>query len=205
MKTTNIEIEAKFLVPDEATFEQLQQLTAVGEFELKPKGTKKITDRYVDTPERHLFQAKFAGRLRLKGETQIFTLKSLTPAEGQLHRRQELESVIPSDDPATWPASEAKTYLLDIIGSASLQPLFTVKQTRHQFEVWQHDHPIIELSLDEVSLLSQPAKDYFELEAELLATGQETDLLQFINHLQAEWPLVPESRSKFELALDAVS
>ena len=50
-----------------------------------------IVDRYLDTDDKRLYRAGFACRIRNVKERQILTLKSLVPAEGQIHRRQEIE------------------------------------------------------------------------------------------------------------------
>jgi inorganic triphosphatase YgiF len=210
MRSYKIETEAKFLIPDQASFAALQQLTQLGEFELKPAGVKKVNDLYLDTANRSLYQAGLACRLRTVKDKQIITLKTLTAAEGDLHRRREIESettLSPAqvDTPYAWPDSPAKELVIQIIGSAKLHPLFTLHQSRHQFHVFRQGQPVIELSLDEVSLTEPEQADYRELEAELLESGTETDLVTFVLALQAQWSLQPERQSKFERGLAKVS
>jgi inorganic triphosphatase YgiF len=206
MPANKIEIEAKFLIPDQATFTALLHLTQWGEFELKLAGVKKVLDLYLDTAQRSLYQAGLACRLRTVKDTQIITLKALTPAKDDLHRRQEVEAetIVPQaqvDNPHAWPDSSAKDRVIQIIGPAKLHPLFTLHQSRHQFLVFRQGQPVIELSLDEVSLDDPKIVDYRELEAELLEAGREADLTTLIKTVQAQWPLQPELQSKFERAL----
>lgn len=202
IESKKVETEAKFIVPDRATFTALKQTAKLGEFQLQPVGTKTVTDRYLDTADRRLFAAGFACRIRLANQKQTLTLKSLTPAEGNIHRRQEISAEVSSERPQAWGQSEAKETVLEIIGEKALQNLFTIHQTRHQFHVLLANEPVIEFSLDEVALNPTGHVDYFELEAELLKAGTEAHLQQFTHALQARWNLPPAGQSKFERALN---
>ncbi len=210
MNTSPIEIEAKFIVPDAATFAALQKTTRLGQFELNPIGVKIVLDRYIDTADKRIFQAGFACRVRTSQEKKILTLKSLTPAEGDIHRRQEIEMEIDTDQPQAWAEGQARQMVLEMAGTAPLQTLFNLNQTRHKFHALRQGQPVIECSLDEVSLHEEGVVDYFEFEAELIQAGTEADLHLFLEGLQAEavqaqWSLRAESQSKFERGLAAVS
>jgi len=210
MAMDKLETEAKFVIPDLATFTALQQLTHLGDFELKPIGVKTVVDRYLDTANKRLYQAGWACRLRSVEGKQLITLKSLTPAQDNVHRRQELEievdaTQLPVDQPQAWPDSPAKELVVQSVGPALLQTLFTLYQTRHQFHVLKQDQPVIELSLDEVSLNDSTAATYRELEMELIEQGVEADLTLLVEALQAQWPLKVETQSKFERALAEVT
>lgn len=204
-----VETEAKFVIPDGSTFAALQKLTRLGDFELKSIGVKAAVDRYLDTADKCLYQAGWACRLRNIADKQFITLKSLTPAQDNLHRRRELETEVEppqaqGEQWQTWPDSPARELVGQIAGPAPLQILFTLYQTRHQFHVLKHDQPIIELSLDEVSLDDASWVNYRELEAELIEAGDEADLGLLVEALQARWPLQVEPWSKFERALAEV-
>jgi len=201
MKEQTLEIEAKFLIPTIAMFKQLQNLTQLGSFFLQSIGTKQVVDTYLDTSGKQILQSNFACRIRKRGEETILTLKSLTPAEGIVHRRQELEAVGHNDQPLTWPNSPAQSLLLDMIGIEPLETLFTIQQTRYKYHVILNDQPIIELSLDKVWLNHTTDPTYYELEAELLSAGTDDDLIHFTTLLRDNWALMPESQSKFERAL----
>jgi CHAD domain-containing protein/adenylate cyclase class IV len=196
-----IETEAKFIIPDASVFAELKQITRLAAFELKPLGTKDLVDRYLDTDTRRIFQAGYACRIRKSWDKQLLTLKALTAAEGHLHRRQEIEAEVAGDQPQNWPESEARRLILEMTGTAALQTLFVIHQKRHQFHAFLEGQPVIEFSLDEVSLQNEATPDYFELEAELIEAGTEADLTAFVNALVANWSLQPENQSKFERAL----
>lgn len=195
-----LETEVKFQIPNYDTFAALSTLRQLDDFRLQPRGVKKVADRYLDTADRAIIQAGFACRVRTVDKKLTLSLKSLTPPQDDVHRRQEIEVEIKSEQPQSWASSEAKKRLDEIIGPAPLNPLFTLHQTRHKFEVLHQDQPVIELSLDKVFLTNIDQADYFELEAELIETGTEEDLQQFVASLQNKWALPVEPRSKFERA-----
>ncbi len=210
MPLRKIETEAKFVVPDPSTFAALQKLSQLGDFELKPIGVKTVVDHYLDTTDKHLYQAGLACRLRKVNSQQLVTLKSLTPAEGDLHRRQEIETEVTLDhlqagQPRAWPEGQAKKLVLEIVGSAPLETLFILHQTRYQFHALWQGQPVLELSLDEVSLRDETVVDYRELEAELIELGAEVNLVSFVEALRARWALKVETQSKFERALLEIS
>ena len=197
-----IETEVKFIVPNRDTFNLLKRSKQFGDFQLQFIGTKVHIDRYLDTVDQRLLQAGYACRIRSVKSQQIFTVKSLTPPQGNLYRRQEFEVEVNSDQPQSWPKSAATALVLDIIGDGALQTLFTLYQTRHKYEVVAQGDALIEFSLDEVLFNNRDEVDYFELEAELLPPGTEEDLTHFINALQSSWQLTPQHQSKFERAID---
>jgi inorganic triphosphatase YgiF len=205
LSPSKIETEAKFTIPEIDTFTALQHITRLGVFELTPVGVKNIHDRYLDTANRDLYRAGYACRIRTGNERQRLTLKSLTPATEAIHRRYEIEVDVETDQPQNWAKGEARALVLGIIGSASLETLFHIYQTRHIYHVFHQDRPIIEYSLDKVSLHQDSAIDYLELEAELIEGATEADLECFIETLLVDWPLQPETRSKFEQGLASLN
>src|SRR5262245_64429733 len=77
------EIEAKYIVPDDATFEKLLSLAAVGGYRLASRGERWITDRYLDTPHRDLLRGGYSCRRRRDdaGGPEVVTVQELGGAE----------------------------------------------------------------------------------------------------------------------------
>jgi CHAD domain-containing protein len=206
-----MEIEAKFALPDAETLRHLQAIDHLAGFALSTGQIKQIRDTYLDTADRLILAAGYACRRRERGEEVLITLKGLGGAEGAVHRREELQVALPSDQPPTerfdvahheWPASPVRDRVLQLIGEAPLAPLVDLQQTRVVRLVSQGERPVAELSLDEVHLAADEREQtYFELEAELAPQGSEDDLTTIVTCLQDEWGLEPETRSKFERAL----
>ncbi len=195
--SVNTELEVKFNVPDRSSFDSLRKIRQLGDFQIEPIGTQMITDRYLDVADQRILRAGFVCRIRLVNHKQILSLKSLTPPEDNIHRRQEIEMEIESEQTKYWPEGKAKNLLLQLAGEAPLQSLFTLQQVRHKYLALLGDTPVIEVSLDEVS---HDYQDYLELEAEMLEAGTESDLRRFAELLQSEWNLQTENLSKFERA-----
>jgi len=196
----NVEVEAKFIIPDIDTFETLTRLAWLDEFEVKDIGVQTIVDRYLDTPARQLIQAGYACRIRQSKGKQILAIKSLVTTEDEVHRRLEIELEVDDDQPQTWANGEAKNLVLGIVGQTPLDTLFTLYQTRHKYHVFSQKQRIVELSLDQVSYYKPTSIDYLGLEAELIDNGTNADLARFTQALQNKWTLSADPKSKFERA-----
>ena len=206
MSGSLMEIEAKFQIDTEGTYLALQSIQMVGEFTLGEVKTNHIQDSYLDTTDRQLLAAGYAFRQRRKGEVWVVALKGLGGVSGAVHRREELElhleSLLP---PVAWPSSPLRTRILDLIGITPLGSLFSLTQTRQVRAVYQAEALIAWWSLDAVQLQPpEQTNSYFELEIELTEAGSEAALAQLVQHMQAEWGLQSESRSKFERGLATI-
>ncbi|MFL7791352.1 MAG: CHAD domain-containing protein [Anaerolineae bacterium] len=200
-----MEIEAKFAVPDAKTLQRLQTVKQLTDFTLAAGQTKQVHDTYLDTADRTILSAGYACRQRVQADGVLITLKGLENAEGAIHRREELEILLPkAQPPAKWPKSPARERVLQLIGKAQLMPLFELQQTRTIRPMHHNRQLVAEMSLDEVHLtVKGEEKSYFELEMELMPRGTEGHLAEISTHLQDEWRLRPEPRSKFERALES--
>jgi inorganic triphosphatase YgiF len=205
-----METEAKFLIPDTATFEQLLATTKLSRYRLEPAGVKRVHDRYLDTRERAILKSGYACRLRRQGGSRVATLKSLgsVDADSGIHQRAEYEVVVEADEPTAWPASPARDLVLKLSGGQSLVELFALSQERHLRLLFDspfaNRRDVAELSLDVVMPDFEGEADlhsYYELELELLEQGKDSDLLTLSLSLRERWGLAPVAHSKFERGL----
>ena len=198
-----MEVEAKFILPDAQALQYWQQVDQLAGFSLSARQVNQVHDTYLDTPERSILAAGYACRRREQGRGILVTLKGLRGAKGAIHRREELELLLPASHPPTqWPAGPVRERILELIDEAPLMPLFELSQTRTVRQVSHGERPVAELSLDEVRLVTQDAEQaYFELEVELAPQGTEDELVQIVTFLRDDSGLQPETRSKFERAL----
>ncbi len=202
---SRMETEAKFVIPNASVFEKLRQVTRLGDFVLTPMGVQTVVDDYYDTPDKRLYRAGYACRIRNLRGKKYLGLKELTPPEGIVHRREEFEVEVEADSPDKWPDSEVKQMVQDITGGSPLNLLFTIRQNRHKYTATLNGRPIIEFSLDEVSMNESGLTDHYSLEAELLSGGSDQDLIRFTDALQAEFLLRPDNLSKYERGLAGVN
>jgi len=201
-----MEIEAKFVLPDLETWRRLQAAESLAGFALSASRVKRVRDTYLDTAGRRVLAAGYACRWREQSDGILITLKSLNDSQGTIHRREELEVMLPSEQSqipvGEWPASLARERLTQWIGQSPLTPLFELLQTRIVCNVTQGKRLVAELSLDDVCLtVSDRRQAYRELEVELKSEGNEADLMSLVACLRDEWGLKSEPRSKFERAM----
>ncbi len=210
-----MEIEAKFAVPDEATWLRLQSIEQVAGYALSVGKLKQVHDTFMDTPTRDILLSRHVCRKREVDGQIVMTVKSNQQVVGAVHRREELEVTLPYEMPiGQWPPSEIRDRLLSLIGDVPLTPLFDQHQVR--FVRWashtvsaerrragQGDRVVAEMSVDKVELsIKGRTQSYFEVEFELKDAGTEDDLAKIEACLIEEWGLTPEPRSKFARARD---
>ncbi|HKB28393.1 MAG TPA: CYTH domain-containing protein, partial [Candidatus Limnocylindrales bacterium] len=197
-----IEVELKFRVVDLAAAERYLVAETVGAFSGGPGArATQLEDRYVDTAGGALTKAGFAVRLRQSGRETIVSVKSLarTNGAGGSIRREELEG--PADrtaGPLEWPASDARSLVLELAGDAPLVELVTIRQLRRK-RIVRDGETRVELSLDEVDVVarSRVVDRFVELEAELVK-GDEARLVGLAEVFAADPALAPEHGSKLE-------
>jgi CHAD domain-containing protein len=203
-----VEVELKFRVVDLAAAERYLVAETIGPFAAGAAArSTQLEDRYVDTATGSLTRAGFAVRLRRSGRDTIVSVKSLarTNGPGGSVRREELEG--PADrtaGPIEWPASDARSLVLELAGDAPLVELVTIRQLRRKRIVRDGDTRV-ELSLDEVDVVvrSRVVDRFVELEAEFVK-GDERRLADLAEVFAADPALTSERGSKLEAALTAV-
>ncbi|OGO53062.1 MAG: hypothetical protein A2Z32_11630 [Chloroflexi bacterium RBG_16_69_14] len=203
-----IEVELKYRVVDLAAAERYLVAEEIGSFAgTSAPRSSQFEDRYVDTPDGAMAKAGFAVRLRQSGRGTIVSIKSLgrTEGAGGAMRREELEG--PADrtaGPLDWPASDARSLVLELAGAAPLLELVTIRQLRRKRIVRDGDTRV-ELSLDEVDVVarSRVIDRFVELEAELVK-GAEERLSALAEVFDADAALAPAPGSKFDAAMAAV-
>ena len=203
-KAIVLEVEAKFGIPDEQTFQQLLDADTLAGFHLGETTVAELHDCYQDTASAALRSNGYAYRLRRRGERYLATLKGLGTASGAMHRREEYEIELAAPlVPQHWPPSRARDLALALCENKPLIPMFKLTQIRHSRVMHHAQRAVAELSLDRVSLHRDGLVDsYLEMEAELLPHGSEQELEQIAAELQDKWKLGPEDRSKFERAVE---
>ncbi|HSL77267.1 MAG TPA: CHAD domain-containing protein, partial [Candidatus Limnocylindrales bacterium] len=166
-----------------------------------------LEDRYVDTADGALARAGFAVRLRQKGGETIVSVKSLAHVDGPdgSVEREELEG--PADrvaPPIDWPASDARSLVMEHAGDAPLVERVTIRQLRRVRQL-RASSTRVELSLDEVDVVARGrvVDRFIELEAEL-TKGERSALAELGAAIESETGLERARTSKLEAALAAL-
>jgi CHAD domain-containing protein len=203
-----VEIELKYRLRQAAAGDRYLAADDIGGFHpISPVRSTQLEDRYLDTGDGALARAGFAARLRQTAKGTTVSVKSLARrgGNGSAHRREELEG--PADrtaGPRDWPASDARSLILEQCGDAPLVELVTIRQLRRKRKLQSAD-TIVELSLDEVDAVarSRVVDRFVELEVELVE-GDES-ALDHIDAILADDPgLAISTGSKLESALSAI-
>ncbi len=198
------EIESRYLIPDRALFARLRHLHRLDRYEIEPKGTVRIVDRYVDTPGRALLRQGWACRLRNEDGRWKVTLKGPKAVQGSVITRPEYEiSLLEGNiDISRWPPSTLRDRVRELSGGLSLRLLIIVRQTRHQALLKDGPRSVAELSLDAVRTSGNGLRQRsYMLECELLEHGELVDLECIDRLLIGAYGLIPEPRSKLRRAL----
>ncbi len=203
-----VEIELKYRLRQAAAGDRYLAAEEIGGFRpISPVRSTQLEDRYLDTGDGALARAGFAARLRQTAKGTTVSVKSLARrgGEGSTHRREELEG--PADrtaGPRDWPASDARSLILEQCGDAPLVELVTIRQLRRKRKLQSAD-TIVELSLDEVDAVarSRVVDRFVELEVELVE-GDESALGSIDTVLADDPGLAISTGSKLEAALSAI-
>ena len=199
-----MEIEAKFRVDDERTFPQLLALDAIGPFKLVAEPDAEDQQNvYFDTADQRLRAGQYGLRVRDLGNRRVATLKGAAKARDGMYERDEWEVEIGDDDnPAAWPAGEARDRTLALLDGAELLPILTIRTHRLHIVALRNGTRMAELSLDTGAIdAGGRAASFRELEIELLKTGTRADLDELVALLRARFTLIPEDRSKLARGL----
>jgi triphosphatase len=199
-----MEIEAKFRVDDEQIFPQLLALDTIGPFTLAAEPDAEDQHNvYFDTADQRLRAGQYGLRVRDLGNRRIATLKGAAKARDGMYERDEWEIEIGDDDnPAAWPASEARDRTLALLDGATLQPILAIRTNRLHMIALRDGARVAELSLDTGTIdAGGRSANFRELEIELLDAGTRADLDALVELLRARFRLIPEDRSKLARGL----
>ena len=193
-----IEIEMKYEVATRGAADRYLVAPELGPF--TPDGPVKslrVEDRYVDSADWALARAGFAARLRKTSRGIEISLKAQNSSSGRMQRREEIEG--PADAgliPADWPASQARTVVMELCGDEALVELLTIRQLR-RFRLLQAGGTRAEISVDEVEIVGhdQMLDSFEELEVEL-KRGDEAPMAALVKLFDHDANLRPVSRSK---------
>lgn len=205
------EVEARFSAAGPGPLLSLASLERLGDARLGPAATSSEVDVYLDTAAGALGTARWACRLRTRGDRVTLSLKGRPdPATGGwLHRRPEVEGPATEErDPTAWPSSPARDLLERLTGGAPLVERFVLHQQRVERPVAHGAHRIGTLSLDTVDVEHRgtPAGRLHVVELELRAGTEDDAVLDpLARQLQAIPGLAPEPKTKLERALALIA
>ena len=217
------EVEWQFDAADlESAEAWLRQHSSGSGLVIEPEFEERITDTYYDAGDWRFYRAGYALRVRKAGSEAEATMKSLSPAEGNVRRRREITEPLGDDKPgslarAPGPVGERTRSLL---GGQDAQPMFRVSTRRQKFALLLEETAggsrngasadrvrIGEVLLDSSEIPLNGGKESAKLRRVEVEAGAGTaptpDLQGFVDEMQYALELKPASLSKFETGLYA--
>jgi inorganic triphosphatase YgiF len=205
--SAGIEIEVKLAVDDPEAIRRLvedprPELLAGFQAAAPPRQVV-VVDRYIDTAALALNAVLARARLRHSAGLVTLTFKRSGIQTDGITERVELEGPATAAlEPAGWPASSARTALVEIAGDAALIETARLRQHRLVRDL-RRDDIAVELSLDHMEALRGDVvvATRWELDAELKEGTREglADLAAALRRIPGTSPAT-ESKRSFALA-----
>jgi len=205
------EIEAKMLMSRPAQLgEVLEELAELGH-RVEKGPSESIVDTYFDTPDWLISRAGWAYRCREKGDARTLTLKTLSPGEGAVFVRDEVDQPLAADVPpgGQLPSGPVQERLDSIVNGHPRRELFRVRNRRTCYEIKAAGEAAtsIEMAVDRAEIVadregSEPVR-FMELELEL-NQGDSSTVSDLARVLGERVGLLDAQLSKFERGLQVV-
>ncbi len=205
-----VEVELKYRVLDPAAAERY--LTADGDRAVhgadRGRARPQLEDRYVDTADGPFARAGFAVRLRAIRRRRRSCRSSRSPrptAGGSVSRGGARGTGRPDAAPADWPASDARSLVLELAGDAR-SSRSSRSASSAASESFRAADTRVELSLDEVDVVAgdRVVDRFVELEAEVME-GDDGRARRAGRRSSRRTALEPSGTSKFEAAQAALA
>jgi CHAD domain-containing protein len=202
------EVELKYAVRDARALERFLDDGSPLGLRAGPWRTVDVEDRYLDTADGAIARGGYAARLRRTAAGTLISLKrndGEATTQGARHRRAEIEAPATSEaDPDDWPASPARTLVMQLSDGSPLVERFTIRQRRRERDLHGRGGSAV-MSLDEVDVRRDGRRlgRSTELEVEL-KRGRETLLQAIAADLEPSGLVEPEARSKEARAQELV-
>lgn len=207
---SEVEVEVKLAVVDPEAIRDLIQTgdsARLAGFEAAgPIRETQLVDRYVDTAGGTLADIGARARVRTGDGPARLALKRRGIEDGAVTSRREVEGpATEALDPAGWPASAARSELLELASGEPLVEIARLRQHRTARDV-ARGGTRVELSLDALDALDgdQVVASRWELEAELKA-GDVAPLHELAAALQRNPATGPPTGSKLGFAVASVA
>ena len=195
-----MEVELKLTCTNQRIWENIMTTHLLTEIEVpESKHCQMLEAHYFDTSTHCLQKAKLAYRIRREGEQWVATVKGGGSSRGGLHERQEWNVIVQDAKPdiTVFSGTEIGNKLIEVLGSEILMPILITRFERTSLDVIMPDGSKIEVSADRGSIVAGSKRaPILEVELELKA-GHAASVLKLGAILGREYPLLPESDSKF--------
>ena len=220
------EIEWQFDAADLEPVEAwLKQHSSNSGLVVEPESDERVADTYYDSEDWRFYRAGYALRVRNVGGVAEATMKSISPADGNVRRRREISEPLTDDKPSTLNGAKGPVggRARSLLGGRKLVPIFEVRTRRRTFGVLLEAHEPSEngepdgtaeervrigaVMLDETEVPLDGSREAARLGRVEIEAGAGTaptpDLRGLVDEMQYALDLDPAQISKFEAGLYA--
>ena len=194
---------------------------------VEPESEEKISDTYYDAEDWRFYRAGYALRIRKAGTDAEATMKSLSPADGNVRRRREITEPLGDDKPATLGRASGPVggRARSLLGGQGMRPMFEIRTRRQRFALLLENPAdgtengssgdgasggrvrIGEVLLDASEIPLGGGRESARIRRVEVEAGAGTaptpDLRGFVDEMQYALDLKPVTTSKFETGLYA--
>ena len=169
------EVEAKFLVRDPAILSKLARLRSLARFRRTSSRLELQENRYLDTKDLRLRQARAVLKMRRTGGKAEVTFKREISYRNGVSERVEVTSPLPLGTRHVPGTVEPVRRARKIVGSRPLKEILNLR-TRRRSLIFERGREKVELDLDQVEVRSggKTAARYSEVELENLTAAEGT-------------------------------
>ena len=201
-----MEEEFKLRVTEPEAFERIAEAPEVTALAEGAGRHLQMTADYIDTPDLRLLGAGYGYRVRWEGSGWVASVKAdLGEGAGDgLHRHREWEVAVPGPEPdvEAFEDSWLREALIRARGDQPLITLFRIEMTRRSRLLRLDQGSVAEWAADRGRILAGE-RELAVCEVELeRKDGPLEPIRALAEALQARYPLVPDSRTKFARGLE---
>lgn len=203
----NLEIEAKFLCPEEIAEQEFTALLESLGLQVEWLEPRLQRDIYLDEADGRLLREGSALRVRSYAGKHVATFKGPGSEKEGIFQRPEIEWELFPEAVEAFEREGCLSFPLGLpaaLAASRLVRVLTVETRRRRAPLRDEDDLLLELTLDECTF-SGPGGEARHREIELeLKRGEPARLSRVASALQARFSLLPSTKSKFALAMEKV-
>lgn len=195
-----MEVEARFAIPDQTTYERLRSLDSLEHFVLHNPETIQIDDVYLDTEDRRIARAGYACCLRQQGDRHTVLLRKREIPDPPLHRYERLQAEMPGQlSWPHWPDGQVREELVGLVGDADLEAVLALYRIEECRQVSAGGRRVAELKQDVVrQSVANGQEEFLDLIVRLQEDGTEEELTALIESLRRDFDVLPQPVSRYQ-------
>ncbi|MGI6767381.1 MAG: CYTH domain-containing protein [Lentihominibacter sp.] len=201
-----MEIELKYNIPDRETAAAIWSNDLFAEYEETGSREEiRLVSKYFDTANCDLARNELAYRVRSENGHMVATLKWKGHSEDGLHKREEINVPVDSDepDPGVFAESRVGNEMIEFLQDRPLKCILETNILRKSLRI-DNDSGIFELAVDEGEIITEYGSiEIHEAEVELYS-GETDELVKIGKIMEDSYSLTPDDLSKYAKGIQMI-